>query len=127
MAATGVRRARVFAVNLHVAARSACGGALRPVEARDATGWLTRSTKRQLPRKSLGALKTAHGKGFATEASLRAREYGYSNVGFKTLISFIDLRNTASRAVAERLGAKYERTAMLFGSEAGIFRHPPPE
>jgi RimJ/RimL family protein N-acetyltransferase len=43
-----------------------------------------------------------------------------------SLISFIDLRNVASRAVAERMGAKYERTAMPFGSEAGIFRHPPP-
>jgi hypothetical protein len=31
------------------------------------------------------------------------------------------------RLVAERMGAKYERSAMLFGSEAGIFRHPPPE
>ena len=64
---------------------------------------------------------------FATEASLHAREYGYSTIGFKTLISFIDLRNVASRAVAERMGAKYKRTAMLFGSEAGIFRHPPLE
>jgi RimJ/RimL family protein N-acetyltransferase len=78
------------------------------------------------PEVGWGLLKTAQGKGFATEASLRAREYGYSTIGFKTLISFIDLRNVASRAVAERMGAKYERTAMLFGSEAGIFRHPPP-
>jgi RimJ/RimL family protein N-acetyltransferase len=72
-------------------------------------------------------LKTAQGKGFATEASLRAREYGYSHIRFKTPISFVDLRNLASRAVAEHMGAKYERTAMLFGSEAGIFRHPPSE
>ena len=79
------------------------------------------------PEVGWGLLKSAHGKGFATEASLRARAYGYSDMGFKTLISFIDLRNLASRAVAERMGAKYERTAMLFGSEAGIFRHPPPE
>src|SRR5262245_21599959 len=79
------------------------------------------------PEVGWGLLKTAQRKGFATEASLRARDYGYSTLGFKTLISFIDLRNVASRAVAERLGAKYERSAMLFGSEAGIFRHPPPE
>jgi RimJ/RimL family protein N-acetyltransferase len=71
--------------------------------------------------------KTAQGKGFATEASLRAREYGYSHVGFKTPISFVDLRNLASCAVAERMGAKYERKAMLFGSDAGIFHHPPPK
>jgi hypothetical protein len=58
---------------------------------------------------------------------VQAREYGYSQVGFKTLVSFIDLRNVASLAVAERMGAKYERTAKLFGSEAGIFRHLPPE
>ena len=50
---------------------------------------------------------------FATEASLHARAYGFSTIGFKTLISFIDLRNVASRAVAERMGAKYERTAMM--------------
>jgi hypothetical protein len=58
---------------------------------------------------------------------LRAREYGYSKIGFKTLISFIDLRNVASGAVAERMGARYERTAMLFGSEAALFRHPSPD
>ena len=45
----------------------------------------------------------------------------------QTLISFIDLGNVASRAVAERMGAKYEKTVIPFGSEAGIFRHPPPD
>jgi len=79
------------------------------------------------PEVGWGLLKSAQGNGFATEASLRARQYGYSEAGFKTLISFIDLRNKASCALAERMGAKYERTATLFGSEAGIFRHPPPE
>ena len=63
----------------------------------------------------------------AKSSSLRAREYGYSNVGFKSRLSFIDLKNLASRAVTERLSASYERTAMLFGSESWIFRHPPPE
>ena len=79
------------------------------------------------PEVGWGLLRSAQGKGYATEASLRAREYGYSNIGFKTLISFIDLRNVASRAVAERMGAKYERSAMLFGFEAGVFRHPSPD
>jgi RimJ/RimL family protein N-acetyltransferase len=78
------------------------------------------------PEAGWGLLKAGQGKGFATEASLRAREYGFSTIGFKTLISFIDLRNIASRAVAERMGAHLEKTEMLFGSEAGIFRHPPP-
>lgn len=41
----------------------------------------------------------------AKSSSLRAREYGYSNIGFKSRISFLDLKNLASRAVAERLGA----------------------
>jgi RimJ/RimL family protein N-acetyltransferase len=79
------------------------------------------------PEVGWGLLKTAHGRGFATEAALRAREYGYSKIGFNTLISFIDVRNAASRAVSERMGARYERTAMLFGSEAGLFRHPSPD
>jgi len=79
------------------------------------------------PEVGWGLLRAAQGKGFATEASLRARQYGYSNIGLKTLISFIDVRNVASRAVAERMGARYERTEMLFGFEAGVFRHPPPD
>jgi RimJ/RimL family protein N-acetyltransferase len=78
------------------------------------------------PEVGWGLLKVAHGRGFATEAALRARAYGYSVVGLKTLISFVDLRNLPSRKVAERMGARQEGTAMLFGSEAGIFRHPPP-
>jgi RimJ/RimL family protein N-acetyltransferase len=79
------------------------------------------------PEVGWGLLKDAQGRGFATKASLRAREHGYRDIGFKTLISLIDLKNLASRAVAERMGARYERTEMLFGSEAGVFRHPPPE
>jgi RimJ/RimL family protein N-acetyltransferase len=79
------------------------------------------------PEVGWGLLKFGQGKGLATEAALRARQYGYSNVGFKTLISFIDLRNKASCALAERMGAKCEKTATLFGAEAGIFRHPPPQ
>jgi RimJ/RimL family protein N-acetyltransferase len=79
------------------------------------------------PEVGWGLLKTSQRRGFATEAALRARAFGYANIGFKTLISFIDMRNAASRAVAERMGARYEKSAILHGAEAGVFRHPPPQ
>nr|WP_319947197.1 GNAT family N-acetyltransferase [uncultured Shimia sp.] len=52
----------------------------------------------------------AIGKGFATEAAIAARDYAYGTLGWQTVISLIDEENTASKAVAERLGAKFETT-----------------
>jgi RimJ/RimL family protein N-acetyltransferase len=66
----------------------------------------------------------AHGLGLATEAALRARAYAYDNLGWTTAVSLISLPNQASVAVAERLGARMERTMMFREIETGIFRHP---
>ncbi|QHQ35748.1 GNAT family N-acetyltransferase [Algicella marina] len=70
----------------------------------------------------------ARGRGFATEAGRRAREYAYQILGWKTAISLIDPSNAASIAVARRLGAKQETT---FEHERHglmqIWRHPAPE
>lgn len=66
----------------------------------------------------------AHGQGYATEAALRAREHAYDTLGWTTLMSFVHPENTASIRVAERLGARLERTAMLRGAEVGLYRHP---
>ncbi|MCA3612393.1 MAG: GNAT family N-acetyltransferase [Methylobacterium sp.] len=74
-----------------------------------------------------GLLPAAQGKGYATEAAIRSRSYAYDVLGWKTTISLIDMQNFPSQRVAERLGARFEGTHLLRGSEAGIFRHPSPQ
>ncbi|BCW87435.1 hypothetical protein sos41_05640 [Alphaproteobacteria bacterium SO-S41] len=44
------------------------------------------------------------GKGYATEAAIAARDWGFNVLGAERIISMIDLRNTASAAVAKRIG-----------------------
>ncbi len=44
------------------------------------------------------------GKGYATEAAAAARDWGFRVLGAARIISMIDLRNTASQAVARRIG-----------------------
>ena len=72
-------------------------------------------------------LPEAHGKGYATEACLRARRYAYEVVGLTTLISCIAVENSASKRVAERVGARYEKTVDLLGfGDHEVWRHPGP-
>lgn len=65
------------------------------------------------------------GKGYATEACVCAREHAYTELGFKTLVSFIDPDNIASIRVAEKLGAQREQEIELldFGAHC-VYRHP---
>ncbi|MCW9042605.1 MAG: GNAT family N-acetyltransferase [Pseudopelagicola sp.] len=68
------------------------------------------------------------GKGYATEAARAARDWAYSEGGMTTLISLIAPDNTASRKVAERLGAT--KDGMFDHSLVGlteIWRHPSPD
>ena len=44
------------------------------------------------------------GKGYATESAAAARDWGFDALGAERIISMIDLRNTASQAVAGRIG-----------------------
>lgn len=68
-----------------------------------------------------------HGKGYATEAARRARDYAYAELGQSTLVSYIHPDNEASKRVARRLGAIHEETIELRGHPAEVFRHPSPE
>ncbi len=54
-----------------------------------------------------------YGKGYATEAGMKSRQYAFNELGAKTLVSYIDPTNEPSKRVAERLGAKYEETIEL--------------
>ena len=74
-----------------------------------------------------GLEAAAHGKGYATEAAKRSRDFAYEQLGWTTLISCIAPENSPSQRVAARLGAKRERMMELRGSAIGIYRHPGPE
>ncbi|PYC49056.1 N-acetyltransferase [Litorivita pollutaquae] len=68
------------------------------------------------------------GKGVAYEAALRAREWAYAELGFTTLTSNIVPGNARSIALAERLGATYERTYQNVNmGEDMLYRHPAPD
>lgn len=56
--------------------------------------------------REIGYLLTegAEGQGIATEAAKAALDYAFENLGFVTLVSYIDPKNSKSAAVAERLG-----------------------
>ena len=68
------------------------------------------------------------GKGIAAEGATRARAWAYEDLGFATLTSNIVPGNARSIALAERLGATYERT--YDNPEMGedmLYRHPAPD
>jgi RimJ/RimL family protein N-acetyltransferase len=73
-----------------------------------------------------GLVKTFHGRGYATEAARRARDFAYRELGWPTAVSYIAPENIPSQRVAERLGAMLERTGELRGHPVGIYRHPAP-
>ena len=68
------------------------------------------------------------GKGIAHEAALCAREWAYRDLGFTTLTSNIVPGNTRSVALAERMGAWFERcyNNVHMGSDM-LYRHPGPD
>lgn len=68
------------------------------------------------------------GKGYAYEAALKARAYGYDTLGWGPLTSVIAPGNERSIALAERLGAHLEQTWVSpSGKDALIYRHPASE
>lgn len=70
-------------------------------------------------------LPEARGKGIAFEAAQAARTYAYDTLGWTTAISLIDPKNTASQALATRLGATHERShEHPEWGELQLWRHP---
>ena len=68
----------------------------------------------------------ARGRGYATEAARRARDFAYGQLGWTTAISCIVPDNVASQGVALRLCAALERSIDVNGRPHGIYRHPGP-
>ncbi len=81
------------------------------------------------PEREIGwtLMPDATGKGYATEAAMAARAHAYDVLGWDTAISLIGNDNSASMAVATRLGAVFEKTFAhpQFG-DCQIWRHPAP-
>jgi RimJ/RimL family protein N-acetyltransferase len=65
-------------------------------------------------------------KGYATEAARRALQAAYEDHGWTTAASVIAISNTASVAVAERLGATIESEQQNRYGPVHVYRHLPP-
>ena len=70
------------------------------------------------PEVGWGLMRDKHGRGYATEAAMRARAYAYETLGWKTAISLIGRDNHRSIRVAERLGATLRASLTSVGSIA---------
>ena len=62
-------------------------------------------------------LPSLWGRGYATEAALAARDYGFRVVRFDRIVSVVDPDNLASRRVAEKVGLTLEGTTTCHGVE----------
>ncbi|VAW02975.1 Acetyltransferase, GNAT family [hydrothermal vent metagenome] len=91
-------------------------------------GWTGLWFPQGWPEKEIGwtLLPQACGKGFVTEAAKRVRQHAYQDLGWKTAISLIARGNEASKKVAERLGATFERDINLWDMDCMIYRHLSP-
>lgn len=68
------------------------------------------------------------GRGYATEAALRARAHIYEDLGWTTVASAIEPENSGSIKVAERMGATLDYEHPLpGGGNVLYYRHPGPE
>jgi RimJ/RimL family protein N-acetyltransferase len=67
------------------------------------------------------------GKGYAYEAALAARADYHARITRQPPISYIDVTNTRSEALALRLGATQERTLNDEEGHHYVYRHPAPE
>ena len=65
------------------------------------------------------------GHGYATEAATAIRDHAQSQLGFERLISLIAPENTASQAVARRIGMQHERDLTFEGRPTSLFALPP--
>ncbi|WP_306112927.1 MULTISPECIES: GNAT family N-acetyltransferase [unclassified Roseovarius] len=67
------------------------------------------------------------GKGLAREGAERARLWAYTDLGLETLTSNIKPGNHRSVALAERMGARFERSyENVHLGEDHLYRHPAP-
>lgn len=61
------------------------------------------------------------GRGYATEAARAAMDWGFREIGFTDLLSLIDPQNTASIAVATRLGETRRGETEIMGHHVLVY------
>lgn len=61
------------------------------------------------------------GKGYATEAALACKEYGFTSLNYRKLVSIINVHNLASIRVAEKAGMKKEKTFHKAGNKMYVY------
>lgn len=61
------------------------------------------------------------GNGYATEAALACKMYGFQTLGLKKVISLIDPLNKPSIRVASRIGMSYERAIVKRGKALDLY------
>lgn len=86
------------------------------------------------PEKELGWTRwheDTGGQGIMTEAARRVRAHVYDDLHWPTAVSYIDPRNAASIALAERLGCEIDPDATPPHEDEDprslVYRHPAPE
>ncbi len=68
-----------------------------------------------------GIAREFRGKGYAAEAARASIDWAFATFEIDRIIHCIDRENTASQAVARRLGAEKEREMDLFGHVADVW------
>lgn len=70
----------------------------------------------------------AEGQGFAFEAMSAIRRHAYADLGWSTAVSYIDVNNPRSEALAMRLGCVIDTGAQFARPEepVRVWRHPAP-
>ena len=76
------------------------------------------------PERELGWMAFVEGQGYLTEAAACLRSYAFDDLGWPTLVSYIDRDNVRSIALAERLGACLDADAPRPDPEDLVYRHP---
>lgn len=66
-------------------------------------------------------IRDVWGNGFATEAALACKHYGFGEMKYPKLISLIDLHNQPSIHVAERIGMKQDRTVNKWDKDVYVY------
>lgn len=75
----------------------------------------------------------AEGTGLALEAARASLDYAFDALGWDTAVSYVDVTNTRSRALAERLGAAIDPNAAspdfsaVGATQTLVYRHPNPK
>lgn len=69
----------------------------------------------------------AEGRGLASEAVARARDWGFADAALETLVSYVLVHNSRSIALAERLGAVRDGDITDGSETLHVFRHNRPK